>query len=123
MNAPERPAPPPFRDAEQDAKQEIYRAREGTPLRVPVVEYSENDALLLLRGLGRVDYEPLGEQVEAPEKIEEALGKVPWGVVIADRHKPLVDATKASTLLRQKGLPPPFVSLCVRSVRTKRWRL
>lgn len=121
MNALERPTSPLFRDAEHDAQRETCRARERTPLHVLVVEDSENDVLLLLHGLSRVGYEPLGERAEASEKMVEALGRVPWNMVVG-RHRPLVGATEASTLLRQKGLDTPFVSVSARSMRTRRWR-
>jgi hypothetical protein len=61
----------------------------GTPLRVLLVEDSENDALLLLRELRRGGYEPLYERVSTPEEMEKALGEAtsrvePWEVVVSD---------------------------------------
>jgi hypothetical protein len=48
----------------------------GAPLRVLLVEDSENDALLLLRELRRGGYEYLYELVSTPEEMERALGEV-----------------------------------------------
>jgi hypothetical protein len=48
----------------------------GAPLRVLLVEDSENDALLFLHELRRGGYEPIYERVSIPEEMERALGEV-----------------------------------------------
>ncbi|MDP8948799.1 MAG: hypothetical protein M3N00_00935, partial [Actinomycetota bacterium] len=50
-------------------------ASAGTPLRVLLVEDSEDDTLLLLRELRRGGYEPVYERVDAPEGMEWALDR------------------------------------------------
>ncbi len=75
MTASEPPASPTFRDAEHGASGETHPVRERTPLRVPIVEDSEKDVMLLLGELGRAGCEPLREWVGTPEKVEEALGQ------------------------------------------------
>jgi PAS domain S-box-containing protein len=105
MTVPESPLRPPFRDAEREAR----RAKERTPLRVLIVEDSEDDALLLLRELRRGGYEPLYEQVDTPEAMNAALDKGPWDVVISDYYMPHFRAPDALKLLRRRGLDAPFV--------------
>ena len=86
----------------------------GAPLRVLLVEDSENDALLFLRELRRGGYEPLYEQVSTPEEMERALGEAssrgePWEVVVSDYYVPRFGALAALELLRRLGYDTPFV--------------
>ncbi|HEY6675051.1 MAG TPA: PAS domain S-box protein [Rubrobacteraceae bacterium] len=86
----------------------------GAPLRVLLVEDSENDALLFLRELRRGGYEPLYEQVSTPEEMERALGEAssrgePWEVVVSDYYMPRFRALAALELLRRLGYDTPFV--------------
>lgn len=123
MTGSERPAPPAFRVPEHDASGETRcGAQERTLLRVLIVEDSENDVLLLSSELRRSDYKPLRERAATPAKMEEALGRGPWDVGVADWRMPLMGATQPLTLLWQKGLDLPFDTVSGRSVRTRRWR-
>ena len=86
----------------------------GTPLRVLLVEDSENDALLLLRELRRGGYEPVSERVSTPEDMERALGEAasrrePWEVVVSDYNMPRFGALAALELLRGLGYDTPFI--------------
>ncbi|HEX2180737.1 MAG TPA: PAS domain S-box protein, partial [Rubrobacteraceae bacterium] len=81
----------------------------GKPLRVLLVEDSENDALLLLRELKKGGYEPDYERVETPEAMEEALGEGFWEVVLSDYHMPRFGALAALEVLRGSGYDTPFV--------------
>ena len=86
----------------------------GAPLRVLLVEDSENDALLFLRELRRGGYEPLYEQVSTPEEMERALGEAssrgePWEVIVSDYYVPRFGALAALELLRRLGYDTPFV--------------
>ena len=45
------------------------------PLRVLIVEDSEDDALLLLRELERGGYEPIHERVDTPEEMQRAVAR------------------------------------------------
>jgi PAS domain S-box-containing protein len=82
---------------------------DSRPLRVLVVEDSENDALLLLRELRRGGYEPEYERVQTPEAMEEALAASDWDLVISDYRLPRFGAPEALTLFRESGLEAPFV--------------
>ena len=79
------------------------------PLRVLIVEDSENDALLLLRELKRGGYEPEHERVETPEAMEKALSRSEWDVVVSDYRLPRFGAPEALELFRASGLAAPFV--------------
>jgi PAS domain S-box-containing protein len=79
------------------------------PLRVLLVEDSENDALLLLRELKRGGYEPDYERVETPEAMEKALAASSWDLVVSDYRLPRFGAPEALELFRESGLAAPFV--------------
>jgi PAS domain S-box-containing protein len=79
------------------------------PLRVLLVEDSENDALLLLRELRRGGYEPLHERVQTPEEMEKALAGSEWDLVVSDYRLPSFGAPEALELFRESGLEAPFV--------------
>ena len=87
----------------------LRKATERRPLRVLLVEDSENDALLLLRELRRGGYEPLYERVQTPEAMKEALGGSEWDVIISDYHLPRFGAPEALAISREAGLETPFV--------------
>ena len=66
------------------------------PLRVLIVEDSEEDTLLLLRELRRGGYETAHERVDTPEAMQEALAeRGPWDLVISDWLMPRFSATGA----------------------------
>jgi diguanylate cyclase (GGDEF)-like protein len=81
------------------------------PLRVLIVEDSENDSLLLLRGLWRGGYEPQFERVDTPETMAAALRAQEWDVVISDYSMPKFNGLAALWLLKQSGLDLPFILL------------
>ena len=86
----------------------------GRPLRVLLVEDSENDSLLLLRELRRGGYEPECERVSTPEEMERALEEArkrgkPWEVVLSDYYMPRFRGPDALDLLRGLGYDTPFV--------------
>ncbi|WP_224363040.1 response regulator [Hyalangium versicolor] len=79
------------------------------PLRLLLVEDSEDDALLLLRELRRSGYEVSHTRVETRDELERALGSGKWDVIIADYALPHFDGLSAFSVLRQKGLDVPFL--------------
>jgi len=79
------------------------------PIRILIVEDSEDDALLLLRELRRSGYEPVSGRVETPEAMREALGKHQWDVIISDYVLPKFSGLAALALLRESGLDLPFI--------------
>ncbi len=79
------------------------------PLRVLIVEDSEDDALLLLRELRRGGYEPEYERVETPEDMQKALADSSWDVIFSDYQMPRFEAPEALALALEVGSEVPFV--------------
>jgi len=84
----------------------------GVPVRLLLVEDSENDTMLLLRELRRGGYEPSHERVYTPEAMERAMEEArgePYEVVISDYYMPRFRAPDALALLRGLGHDVPFI--------------
>ena len=81
----------------------------NTPLRVLIVEDSEEDAFLLLRELQKGGFAPVSERVETPAAMATALEKQAWDVVISDYVMPHFDGLSAIKLLQGKKLDIPFI--------------
>jgi PAS domain S-box-containing protein len=81
----------------------------GIPLRVLIVEDSEDDALLLVRDLRRGGYDVTFERVETAETMAAALDDREWSIVLADYTMPHFSGIKALRLLREKDLDLPFI--------------
>ncbi len=79
------------------------------PLRILIVEDSEEDALLLLVELRRNGYEPESERVETREAMKEALRRREWDVVISDYVMPKFSGLDALATLKESGLDLPFI--------------
>jgi diguanylate cyclase (GGDEF)-like protein/PAS domain S-box-containing protein len=79
------------------------------PLRVLVVEDSEDDALLVLRELRRSDYDVVHERVETREQMADALDRQSWDVVLSDHSLPSFSEGGGLALLRERGLDLPFI--------------
>ncbi|GFO69715.1 hypothetical protein GMLC_32940 [Geomonas limicola] len=81
----------------------------GKPLRVLIVEDSEDDALLLIFELRRGDYTPVARRVESVEAMQQALCEESWDVVISDYVLPGFSGLEALKLVRRSGLDLPFI--------------
>jgi phosphoserine phosphatase RsbU/P len=81
----------------------------GKPLRVLIVEDSEDDALLLVFELRRGDYSPVARRVESFEAMQQALEEETWDVVISDYVLPGFSGLEALRLVRKSGLDLPFI--------------
>lgn len=81
------------------------------PLRLLMVEDSEDDALLLLRHLERAGYDLVTQRVDTPAAMSAALSQQPWDLVISDFTMPQFNATEALRLLQKTGLDLPFIIL------------
>ncbi|HKY32597.1 MAG TPA: response regulator [Candidatus Polarisedimenticolia bacterium] len=77
--------------------------------RLLIVEDSEDDALLLLRGLQREGLDPEWERVDAPEAMAESLGRRQWDLVISDHGMPRFSAPAALRMVRERNLDLPFI--------------
>jgi PAS domain S-box-containing protein len=81
----------------------------SNPLRVLIIEDSEDDALLILRELRRGGYEPAYERVETAETFETALKSGPWDIIISDYILPKFSGSAALTIFKESGLDLPFI--------------
>ncbi|MEH2142644.1 sensor histidine kinase [Nostoc sp.] len=81
----------------------------GTPLRVLLVEDSEDDALLLLRELQRGDYEVTFERIDTPTAMKTAIAEQTWDIVICDYSMPTFSAPAALKQVKESGLDLPFI--------------
>ena len=83
----------------------------GKPLRILLIEDSEDDALLLLRALTRDGYQPTCTRIDTGPAMKEALAEGEWDVVLSDYHMPHFSAEAALDILRESGLDLPFIIL------------
>ena len=81
----------------------------STPLRVLIVEDSEDDAVLLIRELQRGGYDPVSERVDTPETMKTALDGQIWDIVLSDYSMPRFSMSEALTMVKEKGLDLPFI--------------
>jgi signal transduction histidine kinase len=79
------------------------------PLRVLIIEDSENDATLIEIELRRAGYQPSCHRVETPEAMRSALERQKWDLVIADYRMPRFDGLAALAVVKEKGLDLPFI--------------
>src|SRR5436305_370693 len=81
----------------------------GLPLRILLVEDSEDDAELMLRQLQRSGYDPVGRRVASAEEMGEALNDSTWDIVISDYVMPGFGGLEALQIFHQRGLDIPFI--------------
>lgn len=79
------------------------------PLRLLLIEDSEQDAELLLREMSRAGYDVQAERVDSAEALKLALGRQPWDLVISDYVIPGFGGLEALDLCRQNDLSAPFI--------------
>lgn len=78
------------------------------PLRILMVEDSDDDAALIARTLRRAGCQVMFERVETAAAMREAL-RQPWDLIIADYTLPHFSGLEALDLLRQSGQDLPFI--------------
>src|SRR5437867_7045535 len=79
------------------------------PLRILIVEDSEDDTQLLLHQLRRGGYDPMHERVDSVATMEQALARQQWDLVIADYGIPNLNPMAALALLKERGHDLPFI--------------
>src|SRR4029077_11620243 len=79
------------------------------PLRVLLIEDSEDDAELVLAELRLGDYEPIYERVDTSEGVTAALQNQSWDIIRSDYSMPRFSAPAALGLLRATILDIPFI--------------
>ncbi len=81
----------------------------GKPIRVLIVEDSEDDALLLVRQLRNYGFDPTFERVDTAEAMNAAFDGRTWDIVLSDFVIPGFGGLEAIKLLRQKGFDIPIM--------------
>ena len=81
------------------------------PLRVLIIEDSENDTLLMAAELRRGGLEPVFERVETAASLHAALDVHSWDLIICDYSMPQLAGPEALAIYLQKGLDIPFISV------------
>ncbi len=79
------------------------------PLKVLIVEDSEDDAVMLIRVLKRGRFEPIYTRVDNAQDFRTALSKSAWEIIICDHAMPQFDAFAALTIVKETGLDLPFI--------------
>jgi signal transduction histidine kinase len=78
------------------------------PLRVLLVEDSEDDAQIVVRALRTGGFAPDWQRVDDADGMERALGE-PWDVILSDYSIPGFGAMQAFAAVRARGLDIPFI--------------
>lgn len=81
----------------------------ATPLRVLVVDDSEDDAKLMVRELKRGGYAPSYERVDTPEAMSSALDRQEFDVILSDHGMPRFDVHGALRIVQERELDVPFI--------------
>ncbi|HEY6035009.1 MAG TPA: response regulator [Kofleriaceae bacterium] len=79
------------------------------PIRILLVEDSDDDAALIVRALRRADLVVEVERVEDPDALREALAASRCDAVICDWSLPKLDALGALAIFRASGVDLPFI--------------
>ena len=82
---------------------------QNKPIRVLIVEDSEDDVLLLVRQLKKGGYNPTYNQVDTAEAMMKAFEKQTWDVILCDNSMPGFSAFDALDLYKEKRLDLPFI--------------
>ncbi len=81
----------------------------STPLRLLIIEDSEDDALLLERELTKNGYDLDSERVDTPEAMKSALAAKTWDLVISDFVMPHFSGLNALRILQESRRDIPFI--------------
>jgi len=79
------------------------------PLRVLIVEDSENDTLLVVNELELAGYDPTYRRVDTAQAMAEALNESVWDLVISDHSIPNFSSIAALDLVKDRALDIPFI--------------
>ena len=79
------------------------------PLRVLLIEDSEDDAVLILRELRKAGYTPVSERVETEYTMRSALSSQKWDIILSDYNMPEFCAAEALSVYRECGIEIPFI--------------
>src|SRR5437867_4066269 len=81
----------------------------GRPLRVLIVDDSEDDARLVVRRLEHSGFSPFWKRVESAEPLRAALSTQTWDIVLSDHSMPGFRSLQALSVLQEVGVDLPLV--------------
>jgi PAS domain S-box-containing protein len=81
----------------------------SVPLKVLILEDSEDDAEFLLRELRHGDFDPDYKLVASPKGMREALQNQTWDIILSDYYMPGFSALTALQILHDNAMRIPFV--------------
>lgn len=81
----------------------------GTPLRVLMVEDSENDAALIREKLVASGYDPILRRIDNSAEMSTVLDQESWDIVLSDFILPGFGGLAALKLIQEKNLDLPFI--------------
>ncbi len=81
----------------------------GVPLRVLIIEDSEDDAVMVVRELKRAGYDADFLRVDNGDALKASLAARQWDLVISDFSMPGFSGTEALKLVRSAGCDAPFI--------------
>lgn len=79
------------------------------PLRVLIVEDSEDDTMLIVDELARGGYDVTYQRVETADEMRTALREQAWDLIIADHRMPHFSGPAALEVLHESGQDIPFI--------------
>jgi signal transduction histidine kinase len=79
------------------------------PLRVLLVEDSEDDATLLLHELDRGGWDVAHQRVDTAGAMTTALDSRPWDIIISDYSMPYFSGIAALAVARERAIDLPFI--------------
>src|ERR1043166_5799175 len=79
------------------------------PLRVLIIEDSENDTKLIAQELRRGGYDVTHERVDTQEGMNQALDKHQWDIIISDHRMPHFSSVAALKLYKERKCDVPFI--------------
>ena len=85
------------------------QTRVNKPVKVLIVEDSEDDAKLALLALRRGGFDPTSRRVQTAAELETALAQECWDAVISDFKMPGFTGMDALRIFRSSGLDIPFI--------------
>lgn len=80
-----------------------------TPIRMLILEDSEDDLLLLLREVRRGGIDPAYERADSAAGLRRALDAGEWDVIVSDYNMPQFGALPALDIVKERGLDVPFI--------------
>lgn len=79
------------------------------PLRLLIVDDSENDALLLVRELKKGGYDVVYDRVDNSDDMRHAIAGSSWDIIITDHNMPGFDSTQALKIATNSNMDTPVI--------------